>query len=145
MITLLKPGRALYPTALIAFGIIQFITGTFVVGRAPTWTWAQPAVGAWAYLSGTVLIAAGVAIWANSKAQMAAILIGIMILLAPAIRFIPVIVVDKNFGGDLTNFFKSLALAGGSFIVASSIPSNQVNSQSFFAALTGKLAPQGGY
>ena len=83
MFTRLKSGRALYGMALIAFGIIQFITASFVVGRAPTWTWAQPAVAAWAYLSGTVLIAAGAGILTNRKAKMAAILIGIMILLAP--------------------------------------------------------------
>ncbi len=129
MINLLKSGRALFATALIVFGIIQFITGSFVVGRAPTWTWAQSAVSVWAYLTGTVLMIAGVAILTNRKAQMAVIVIGIMILLGPVIRLIPVIAVDRNFGGDWTNFFKSLALAGCSFIVASSIRASPGNSQ----------------
>lgn len=141
---LLKPGQALYAMALVALGVTQYVVGMFVVGRSPTWNWASSSlVTAWAYLSGAVLIGAGVAIFANRKGREAACLIGLMLLLAPVIRFIPVIAADKNFGGDWTNFFKSLALAGGSFIVANSIPANPGDSRSLLSGLANQLAPLG--
>jgi len=143
MDTILKSGRYLYGLALIAFGILQFINDIFVVGRAPTWEWATASnATTWAYVSGALLVAAGVAVLVNKKARTAASIVGILILLGPVIRFIPVVLADKNFGGDWTNFFKSLALAGGSFIIAGSIPRESI-AKNTFNDLISKLIPAG--
>lgn len=144
MNTLLNSGRYFYGLAFLLFGITQFITGMFVVGRAPTWAWATPmVVSSWAYLSGAILVAAGAAVLANKRAREAASIIGILIVVAPVIRYIPLILADKDFGGAWTAFFKSLALAGGSYIIAVSVRRDPTGNLSFFDNLIGTLAPAG--
>ncbi|MDB5014076.1 MAG: DoxX [Daejeonella sp.] len=139
-----KSGKYLYATALIAFSALQFITGNFVVGRAPGWEWATTVTPAWAYLTGIILLVAGAAIISNKNAAGAAGIVGLLILLAPVVRFIPVVIADNSFGGDWTNFFKSLALAGGSFIIASSLKDkSQPHNSSIFAGLINTLIPIG--
>src|SRR5690606_4078299 len=69
-------GRIFFALALIALGADHFIFGEFVTGRAPPWPASVPGGAAWAYLTGAVLIAAGVAIITGKHARFAALLVG---------------------------------------------------------------------
>jgi uncharacterized membrane protein len=117
-------GRLFFAIGLVAFGIQQFIYGDFVPGRAPGWPSAIPGRLMWAYFSGVILIAAGVAIISGKKARWAAILSGTMIFVWALLRHLPEVAANPH-GGVLTNTAKSLALFGGAFAVAGSLPATE--------------------
>jgi uncharacterized membrane protein len=119
---IVRVGRLFFAVAIIAFGIQQFIFGDFVPGRAPAWPVSIPGRLIWAYVSGAVLITAGAAIIFGKKARWAAMLTGTMIFLWALLRHIPVAAAAPTFGGEWTSMGKALALFGGAFAVAGSLP-----------------------
>jgi uncharacterized membrane protein len=77
----------------VFFGIEHFLHATFAPGVplekiAPSWI---PGPLFWAYLAGTVLVAAGTCIIANKKARQAASYLGITILLLVLFVFLPIL------------------------------------------------------
>jgi uncharacterized membrane protein len=117
---LARPGRLFFAGAMAAFGARQFFYGDFIPGRAPGWPGALPGKLAWAYISGAVLIAAGLAIAAQVKARWAAIITGLLILVWALLRHIPEVAAAPS-GITVTATGKALALFGGAFAVAGSI------------------------
>lgn len=111
------PGRTFFGLALIAFGILQFVYGDFVPGRAPAWPEVLPGRWIWVGVSGAILIAAGGAIISGWKAREAAIVVGTLILLWALIRHLPLVIANPH-GSVLTKAGKALALCGGAFAVA---------------------------
>lgn len=118
---------------MIAFGVEHAIFGDFITGRAPAWPAAVPGQLAWAYLSGAILVAAGVAILAGKTPRAAAILSGTLILVWALLRHLPIIAANLDSGAELTRAGKALALWGGAFAVAGSLPQAR-------GALSGRLA-----
>jgi uncharacterized membrane protein len=120
---LIQPGRIIFATGIIALGILQFFFRNYIVGRPPVLSWpvwaaALPGKLVWAYLSGAVLISAGLAVLFNKKAGLAAIIIGLVILIYSFLfRHLPAMT-------DWINSYKALALGGGAFIVAASFLKN---------------------
>jgi uncharacterized membrane protein len=113
---LIKPGRIIYALGIIALGVLCFIMKDFIVGRPPAASWAAQIPGklAWAYVSGTLLVVAGLAVIFNIRGSAAALLVGIIIVVFSfVLRHLYEMV-------DWINAYKALALAGGSFIVAAS-------------------------
>lgn len=119
---IVRVGRLFFAVAIIAFGILQFIFGDFVPGRAPAWPVSIPGRLIWAYVSGAILITAGLAISFGKKARWAALLSGAMIFLWALLRHIPVAAAAPAFGGEWTSMGKALVLFGGAFAVAGSLP-----------------------
>jgi uncharacterized membrane protein YphA (DoxX/SURF4 family) len=115
-------GRLFFATSLIAFGIQQFIYGDFVPGRAPAWPASVPGQLIWAYLTGAVFVAAGAAIILGIKARWAGVVAGTLIFLWALLRGIPRALADSSYGGAWTMLGKALALFGGAFAVAGSLP-----------------------
>jgi len=128
-------GRLFFATALVAFGVQQFIYGDFVPGRAPAWPTAIPGRLIWAYFSGVVLVATGVAIATGIKARWAAIVTGTMIFLWALLRHLPNVIADPN-GLTITSAGKALALFGGAFAVAGSLPHAKDTLKGAFSAIT---------
>ena len=120
------PGRIFFGIGLIAFGILQFIYGDFVPGRAPAWPQSIPGRLVWAYLSAVLLIAAGAAIISGKKGREAAILSGTIIFLWALLRHVPEVAANPH-GTVLTNAGKALFLFGGAFAVAGSLPKREKN------------------
>jgi uncharacterized membrane protein len=116
-------GRLLFAVGLAAFGVLQFIYGDFVPGRAPAWPPAIPGRLAWAWASGAILIVAGPAIVSGVWARWAAIVSGTMIFVWALLRHLPLILANPH-GNVLTASGKALALWGGAFAVAGSLPVN---------------------
>ena len=117
---LLQPGRIIFALGIIALGILQFFAKDYVLGRPPALVWpawaaAIPGKLVWAYLSGFLVIIAGIAIILNRNARLAAIFIGILFLVYSfLIRHLTAM-------ADTGNTYKSLALGAGAFIIAASI------------------------
>ena len=113
---LIKPGRIIFAIGIIALGILCFIEKDFIAGRPPVTTWFANVPGklAWAYISGSLLIIAGLAIITDIKAGFASLLIGAMILIC---SFVLRHLYEMT---DWLNAYKALALSGASFITASS-------------------------
>jgi uncharacterized membrane protein len=128
-------GRLFFAGSLTAFGIQQFLYGDFVPGRAPAWPALVPGRLLWAYVSGLVFIAAGLAIVFNKGGRRAALLAGTLIFGWALLRHVPLAAADSHFGGAWTNLGKALALFGGAFAVAGSLPEEKARPQGALSAL----------
>lgn len=111
---LIRPGRIIFATGIIALGILCIISKDFIVGRPPAWPAGFEVNPVLAYVSGAVLIIAGIAVIIKKKAGLAALLIAVLIFLLSVLRHLP------HFMNDWLNAYKSMALFGGAIITASS-------------------------
>jgi len=121
---LIRPGRLIFAIGIIALGVLCIISKDFIVGRPPATTWAANIPGklVWAYISGSLLILAGLAVIFNIKARLASLVVGVMILVGSfLLRHLYEMV-------DWVGAYKALAFGGGSFIVAASYFRKDVSS-----------------
>lgn len=116
-----KPARWFYATSLIAFGVQHFLFTDFIAGRAPAWPAAMPGQMVVAYLSGLILIAAGLSIFLNFKPRLVLLIAGTMILAWAGLRNIYAAMIPFWYGGILTSTFKALSIGSGAFVVAYSL------------------------
>jgi uncharacterized membrane protein YphA (DoxX/SURF4 family) len=113
---LVTPGRLIYAIGIISLAVLCLVFKDFIVGRPPAWPSGFNINPALAYISGLALAIAAIAIVFNRKARPAAFLISALIFFFSVLRHLP------HFMNDWVNAYKSLALAGGSFIIAASFP-----------------------
>jgi uncharacterized membrane protein len=113
-------GRVFFAVALIAFAAEQFLFGDFIPGRAAEWPAGVPGRLAWAYVSGAVFIACGVALLVGTRVREAGIVAGALIFAWAVVRNVPPALADRIYGGAWTNLGKGLALFGGAFALAGS-------------------------
>ncbi|HMC87068.1 MAG TPA: hypothetical protein VKI61_16190, partial [Chitinophagaceae bacterium] len=128
MSKLIIPGRFIYSTGIIALAVLCMVSKDFIVGRPPGWPAGFKFNPALAYISGVVLIIAAIAIILKRKARLAAFLISALIFFFSVLRHLP------NFMNDWANAYKSLALVGGSLIIAASFPVQDLTKDSGFKA-----------
>jgi len=115
-------GRFFLAISMIAFGAQHFVYLGFVTRvfpKAPAWI---PAHSFLACVFGAFLVAAGAAIMIEKAARLAALLLGAVILVSFALLYLPLLLTTPPNGGLWTNAGKALALSGGSFLVAGSLP-----------------------
>jgi uncharacterized membrane protein len=113
-------GRFATGLALVAFGVANFIVGDFVAGRAPVWPAGVPGQHVWAYLTGVVLVGAGVAIVVRRWAVRAALTAAALIFVWAFLRQLHFALQDHQFGGEWTKLGKALTFSGGLVGVAGS-------------------------
>jgi uncharacterized membrane protein len=119
---LTRLGQFFLAIPMVAFGVQHFIYMDFVtrvVPRLPAWV-PKPALLAGVF--GAFLIAAGVAIMLGKAARSVALLLGAVILASFALLHLPLVLADPGTGNLWTKAGKALALAGGSFLIAGSLP-----------------------
>src|ERR1700704_2450672 len=104
---LINPGRIIFAIGIIGLGILCIISKDFIVGRPPAWPAGFDVNPALAYITGTTLILASLAILGKKWPGLAALLIAGLILLLSVLRHLP------NFMNDWGNAYKSMALFGG--------------------------------
>jgi uncharacterized membrane protein len=107
-----QTGRIFFAMGMICLGALSIYHRDFMVGRPPGWPWT---FSGWTTISGilaTLLIAAGLSVLFKKNAGLAALVIGSLILLFSEVRHLLV------FAADWGNTSKTLALCGGSLIVA---------------------------
>jgi uncharacterized membrane protein len=119
---LIISGRMLFAISMIGLGVEHFVFGEFVTGRAPPWPADVPGGPIWAYVSGIVVVLAGLAILSGRLARIAAILLGAMIFGWALIRHIPVVAASEILSGDWTSAVKALAFTGGCLGMAATFP-----------------------
>lgn len=127
MANLTSLARMFLAVAMIAFGLQHFIYLDFVTRVFPgsvTWIHARPF---WACVGGAILVIAGLAIILGKSARLAALLLGAVILASFVLLHLPLLIASPSNGGIWTQSGKALALAGGSFLVAGSLPSQPLN------------------
>jgi len=115
-------GRFFLAIPMVAFGAQHFVYLDFVTRvfpKLPAWV---PGHSFLACLFGAFLVAAGAAIMIEKAARLAALLLGAAILVSFALLYLPLLITTPPNGGLWTNAGKALALAGGSFLVAGSLP-----------------------
>ncbi len=105
----------------IVFGIDHFLHPTLAPGipmEAITPAWI-PGRLFWAYLTGAALIACGACMVVNKNVRLAAIYLGIVILLLGVFVYLPMIVANpSDIDSGLNNFVDVLALSGSTLVLA---------------------------
>ena len=105
------------------YGVEHFLHPEFAPGVPlpkiiPVWV---PGRLPWAYLAGTVLIAAGVALVVNRKARIAATCLGVMILLLVLFVYLPILAASPTDLVSLNYFFDTLMFSGAALVFADSL------------------------
>ncbi|MFZ6013901.1 MAG: hypothetical protein ACOYXT_26405 [Bacteroidota bacterium] len=117
-----KNWQLVYAIGMAGLGTHCLVYQDFIVGRPPAWPVGVEVNPLLAYISGTALIFAAIAIVLNKKETIAALVIaGLIFLLTLALRHLPNLMVDW------VNTYKSLALAGGALIVAGASDGNSLS------------------
>ncbi|HEY7182057.1 MAG TPA: hypothetical protein VIC84_11590 [Blastocatellia bacterium] len=115
-------GRFFLAIAMVAFGAQHFVYLDFVTRvfpRLPAWI---PAHTFLACVFGAFLLASGAAIMIGEVARSAALLLGAVILSSFVLMYLPLLITTPPNGGLWTSAGKALALSGGSFLLAGSLP-----------------------
>lgn len=115
-------GRTFFALGLIGTGATHFVFGDFMTGRAPAWPDGVPGGVAWAWGSGLVLIACGVAMLIGRTARAAALSAALLIAAWAFVRNVPVALADSPFGATWTRIGKSWTFIGGALAVAATAP-----------------------
>jgi uncharacterized membrane protein len=110
------PGRYLFAVALIAFGIIQFLTGAFLSSLLPV-PESLPAGKILLYALSTLFIlsGAGIIILKENKTALTAGLIFLLLLIYP---HLVILLQNLHNAGEWTVLGESAAFCGGAFIIA---------------------------
>jgi uncharacterized membrane protein len=119
----LKVARVFYAIALIAWGVQHFIFGFFIAGRPMPWPAGLPGEAIIAYTSGALLIVTGGAIIANQKATRPLMAVSIMILLWCGLRDLIFVIINLDYGGNLTNVGKALTIGSAAMLIATTYKS----------------------
>ena len=121
MNNLLRCGRIIYAVGIAALGILCFVAKDFIVGRPPKWAADIDVNPMLSYITGGILIIAAIAILINKRPVLAALLIDTLIFLLSALRHFP------HFMDDWANTYKTMALFGGTLIIAASFLNKEEN------------------
>ena len=121
---LVTVGRFFVAIPAVFFGVEHFLHPEFAPGVPlkkiiPVWV---PGRLPWAYLAGTVLVAAGVALIVNKKARMAATCLGMMILLLVLFVYLPILVASPTDIVSLNYFFDTLLFSGAALVLGDALP-----------------------
>jgi len=137
--TLKTVSRLFIAIAMIAFGVQQIIYQDFVTRvfpKLPRWI---PGHAFLTIVFGVFLIVGGVAMAARKATRQVALLLGGVILISFAVLYVPWLIASPLSGGTWTNSGKALALAGGSLLVAGSVPAESAHPTALLATITKAL------
>ena len=139
-----KVSRVFFAVAIIALGVQHFIFKDFITGRPPKWPEWLPGQFVIAYLSGIILIAAGLAILTNKRVKLVLLITGSMILLWAGMRNLTGLITTLDYGILLTTTNKALTLGFGAFLVAATF-GNENKTETVVDKWTDRLAPVSRY
>lgn len=113
----LRIAYALYGLALIAFGLSHFAYLNLTAPLVPTWLDAPVF---WAYLTGCIYLAAGVALVTGFAARLAAALAALQILLITILVWTPIVLAGNLTPMHLQETAMSCALSAAALVLAAS-------------------------
>jgi uncharacterized membrane protein YphA (DoxX/SURF4 family) len=144
MESLTRLGRIFFGTGMLAFGMMNVVTGVPVLGIEPIPDGA-PAHAFWAYGTGVLLIAGGVGVWMDGRrAQVAAIGLGVLLFLWLIALHLPTLATHIHNGSVWTSTFECLALCSGAWILAAALAGRNTD-RNATADRLGRLAGIGRY
>jgi uncharacterized membrane protein len=114
-----KLGRYLFALTLTVFGVQHLLYAKFVATLVPSWI---PGRLFCANAVGIAFIAATLSLLTNIKARLAATLLGIMFFTWVLILHLPRVAAALHNGNEWTSAFVALAMCGGSWIIAGTLP-----------------------
>jgi uncharacterized membrane protein len=112
-----KSGRYFFAIAIIAFGVIQFVTGNFMSGFLPV-SDTLPGRRFFLYLISTLFLVGGLSMLLSGTARRATLLIGFLLLLLCFYPHLVSLLSDLHNPGPWTSIAENQALCGGAFIIA---------------------------
>jgi uncharacterized membrane protein YphA (DoxX/SURF4 family) len=123
-------GRFFFALSMVGFGIQQFVFTGFVVGLelVPKW---MPAHAFCAYVTGAVLIVAGVCIAIKKFGRFASAVLSVGFFLCVLLMHLPRVEAILQDGVERTRAFETLAICGGATLVAASLPRKGVHLATF--------------
>lgn len=116
-------GKYLFSIALIAFAVLHLVNATALAEAGDT-----TGGTAWIYISGLIMLLAGVAILVRRKDAVATVLLGFVLLMNAALIDMPNVI--SSGGTDIlatSNFIKDLALAGAAFVYSRSASADKTD------------------
>jgi uncharacterized membrane protein YphA (DoxX/SURF4 family) len=129
---LLLLGRFLFAISMIVFGAQHFMYAAFIATLIPAWI---PLHLFWVYFTGTGFIAAGLCIATGILAPLASMALSTMFLLWFLLLHAPRVAASPRNGDEWTSAFVALAIAGGSFVLASSFSKSRARDSDSARAL----------
>ena len=112
--TMTRIATIAYALVIIIFGITHFVNTDAMRGFVPAFV---PGGGAWVYITGTALIAAGIAILINKQTRLAGILLAILLLSFALTIHLPKVL--NGFNSFVGQILKDIGLAAGALMIAS--------------------------
>ena len=109
-------GRMLFAFSMIVFGAQHFMYAAFIATLIPAWI---PLHLFWVYFTGVGFIAAGLCIATGILSRLASMALGTMFLLWFLLLHAPRVAAHLRNGDEWASAFVALAIAGGSFLLAS--------------------------
>ena len=103
-----------YAVVIIVFGVTHFASSQDMRNFVPAFV---PGGGVWVYITGTLLVAAGLAFLLNRQLRLAGILLAVLLLSFALTIHLPRLI-DGNTSG-LGQILKDVGLAAGALLIAS--------------------------
>jgi uncharacterized membrane protein len=102
----------------------QFAPGVPLEQMTPAWV---PIPGVWAYLSGAILLAAGIGLALNKQSRIAAASVGALMTALTLFLYLPILILARNgspaaFNDALNYVADTLLYAGAALALASALP-----------------------
>lgn len=116
--------RYLLAILLIVFGVQQFFNLDFLTGKVPVYL---PLRTFWVYLTGAWMIITGVSVFINKKARLFAAALGAFLLLLNLLNYVPSLASESRNALLLTAAMLDLAITCGVFILANSLPEENLS------------------
>jgi uncharacterized membrane protein YphA (DoxX/SURF4 family) len=129
---LLILGRFLFAISMIVFGAQHFMYAAFIATLIPA---LIPFHLFWVYFTGAGFIAAGLCIATGILAPLASVALGTIFLLWLLLLHAPRVAASPRNGDEWTSAFVALAIAGGSFILASAFSKSSAKTSDSAIAL----------
>jgi len=126
---LYKTGRYFFAVAIIAFGVIQFITGNFMSGFLPVYE-NLPGRRFFLYLISTVFLVGGLAMIPSGTSRRAALLLGFLFSLLVIYPHLVRLISDIHNAPTWTVIAETLAFSAGAFIIAGDYPNYPIGKTS---------------
>ena len=131
---LVPVGRIFFAAAMVAFGALFFVFSATVEKLAPAWPARIPAQPG-ALAAGTLLVLAGVTIAGRLRGRTVALVLGAIILLWDVFCDVDLI----KIAATSLDIAKALALGGGAFVIAGTLPRDRWLAGSWPARVSASL------
>jgi uncharacterized membrane protein YphA (DoxX/SURF4 family) len=123
-------GRLFFAIALVFFGAQFLIFVSAMSGPLPGPPWSHGVLALdWLACVGFILVGASIA--TGMMARLAALVLGVVLLLYGLFRYLPALVARLHDPGPWTVLFEILAMVGGAWVLAASFPPDRPGFQSW--------------